>query len=108
MAKPVRMLVSYFPKKGKERKLLTLIRKHWPALKRVGLVSKMPPHIYRATDKRTNRRYFVEMFEWRDDQASGIAHRTPDVMAIWEPMGPLLENLQLSRIERIPLLLTKT
>ncbi|MBZ5537980.1 MAG: hypothetical protein LAO31_18645 [Acidobacteriia bacterium] len=100
---PVTMLVSYYPKKGKEKKLLALIKKQWPVLHRAGLVSKIQPQIWRASNKRSNRLFFVEMFQWKDARASDIAHRTPEVMAIWGPMEPLLENLQLSRIESIPL-----
>ncbi|MBZ5555103.1 MAG: hypothetical protein LAO21_20500 [Acidobacteriia bacterium] len=99
----VTMLVSYYPKKGKEKKLLALIKKQWPVLHRAALVSKMNPQIWRASDKQTHRLFFVEMFQWKDARASDVAHRTPEVMAIWGPMEPLLENLQLSRIEPIPL-----
>ena len=104
MSKPasVTMLVSYFPKKGKEKKLLALIKKQWPVLHRAGLVSKMKPQIWRAADKRTNRLFFVEMFQWKDARASDIAHRTPEVMALWGPMETVLDDLQLSRIEPIP------
>ncbi|MGB7624841.1 MAG: hypothetical protein WBN92_21040 [Terriglobia bacterium] len=56
-----------------------------------------------SVDKQTNRAFFVEMFQWKDARASDIAHRTPEVMAIWDPMEPLLENLQLSHIEPISL-----
>ena len=65
-SKPITMLVSYYPKKGKQARLLSLIKKHGPALGRAGLSSKMPPKVWRATDKRTNRSYFVEMFQWKD------------------------------------------
>jgi hypothetical protein len=101
-ANPVTMLVSYYPKEGKEKELLSLLEKHWPALDQIGLVTKTPPSIWRAKDKRSNQTFFVEMFQWKDDEASTIAHQTPEVMAIWEPMGPLLENLQLTQIEPVP------
>jgi hypothetical protein len=39
------------------------------------------------------------MFSWRDEQAAGIAHQTPEVMAVWEPMTPLLESLEISVID---------
>ena len=96
---PVTMLVSYIPKAGKEKELLALVEKHWPTLDRVGLVSKMAPQIWRATDIRAKKSYIVEMFQWKDEKASEIAHQTPEVMAIREPMGPILENLQLTQIE---------
>ncbi len=95
---PVTMLVTYSPKKGKEKEFLSLLKKHWPALRHAGLVSPEPARVWRAVDKRTARVYFVETFQWKSVRASDIAHRTPSVMAIWEPMGPLLESMQLARI----------
>jgi hypothetical protein len=100
-AKPITMLCIYRPKKGKKKQLLSLIRKHWPTLSRAGLVSKEPPRLWRARDKRSGQDFFVEVFQWKDGKASGIAHRTPGVMAVWGPMEPLLEDLQLSVIEPV-------
>jgi hypothetical protein len=97
------MLVSYYPKAGKDEEFLALLGKHWPTLDRIGLVSKMPPQLWRATDKRTNQNFYIEMFQWRDAEASEIAHQTPEVMSIWEPMGPLLETMQLTRVEPLVL-----
>ncbi len=97
--KPVTTLVSYYPKAGKEQELLALIEKHWPTLEQLGLVSPQRAQIWRASDKRTNQNFFVELFQWKDESASEIAHQTPEVMAVWETMGPLLEKLQLTRLE---------
>jgi hypothetical protein len=99
---PVTMLVSYFPKKGKEKQLLALLEKHWPTLNKIGLATSMPARLWRATDKRTRREFFVEMFEWKNEAASETAHHTPEVMAIWGPMEPILENMQLTRLEPLP------
>ncbi|HVE42070.1 MAG TPA: hypothetical protein VNM14_19400 [Planctomycetota bacterium] len=96
---PVTMLVSYYPKPGKEKALLALVRKHWPTLRRVKLASQMAPKIWRARDVRQKESYFVELFQWKDEKAAGIAHQTPEVMAIWESMGPILRKLQLTQIE---------
>ena len=41
----------------------------------------------------------MELFQWKNGEASGVAHQTPEVMAIWEPMGPILENLTLCEVE---------
>jgi hypothetical protein len=100
-SKPVTMLVFYYPRKGKNSELLSLIKNHWPTLDGEGLVSKMPAQIWRATDKRTNQIYFAEMFQWKDDKASRIAHHSPGVMAIWEPMGAVLEVMEIAQIEPI-------
>ena len=100
-SKPVTMLVSYFPKPGKEKQLLAIVEKHWPTLERVGLVSKTAAWIWQATDIRTKKSHIVELFQWKDDKASGIAHQTPEVMAVWETMGPIVENIQLLQVEKV-------
>ena len=99
---PVTMLVSYYPKAGKEDQLRALVERHWPALEGLGLVTTMKAQIWRATDIRTGERYFVELFQWKDGSASEVAHQSPEVMAIWEPMGPILEKLQLAQVEPLP------
>ena len=99
--KPVTMLCTYRPKKGKEKALLALVKKHWRALNSVGLATKEPATLYRATDKRTAQVYIVEIPSWRDKQAPAIAHQTPEVMAIWEPMMPLLASMERAIIEPV-------
>lgn len=91
--------VTYRPKKGKENELFELVKKHWPVLKQLGLASSEPAKVYRATDKRSGQVYFIEIFSWRDAKAPEIAHQTPEVMAVWETMGPVLEGLELAAIE---------
>ena len=96
---PVTMLVTYRPKKGKEKELQALVEKHAPALRKVGLITGEPVKVWKATDKRSGSVYFVESFQWRDGEASTVAHQTPEVMAVWEPMGPILEKMELAMIE---------
>jgi hypothetical protein len=96
---PVPVLVTYRPKEGAEAQMLELLRKHWPALDRLGLVTKTPARFWRAHDKRSGRSYFVEMFEWKDAEAPNVAHQTPEVMAVWEPMGGILEDMQIAHLE---------
>jgi hypothetical protein len=90
--KPILMFQVYRPKAGHEEALFELVKKHWPAVKRAGLATKTPPLVYRAVDRHTQRPFFVEIFEWRDAEAPGLAHQMPEVMAIWEPMGPMIEG----------------
>lgn len=103
MSPPVTVLVTYRPKKGKEAKFLALLKRHWPALRRAGLVAARNPRIWLASDKRTRRTYFVEMFDWKDAMASDTAHRTPEVLAVWGPMEPLLEGMDLALVKRVSL-----
>lgn len=101
MNTPVKMHVTYRPKAGKERELLELVKKHGPALQSTGLLAGGLPVIYRATDKRSGNVSFIETFSWRDEKAPEVAHQTPEVMAVWEPMTPLLESMQLAVVEEL-------
>lgn len=101
MTQPVKMLVTYRPKMGKEEDLFALVKKHWPALQSTGLAVDGSMELYRAVNKRTGAVSFVETFSWRDEQASGLAHQMPEVMKVWEPMMPLLDNLELNVIEKV-------
>jgi hypothetical protein len=96
---PVTNIVTYVPKKGKEAELLALVKKHEPALRKVGLVTDEPFRVWKAYDIRKQREQFVELFVWKDGDASDIAHQTPEVMAVWEPMGPVLEELTICEAE---------
>lgn len=95
----VRMLVTYRPKPGKEQELRELLDTHWPTLRRAGLTGPEPARVWRASDKRARTSYFVEMFEWKDAEASAAAHRHPDVLRIWDHMEAVLDDLQLAEIE---------
>jgi hypothetical protein len=98
---PVTNIVTYVPKKGKEADLLALIRKHEPALRKVGLVTDEPFRLWKAYDIRKQRELYIEYFVWKDGTASDVAHQTPEVMAVWEPMGPVLEELTICEAEPI-------
>jgi hypothetical protein len=101
-SKPVTVLVTYRPKEGAEEQMLRMLEKHWPTLDRLGLVTKEPPKFWRATGK-DGRTSFVELFQWKDEGASGVAHQLPEVMAVWEPMGGILEDLQIAHVEPLEL-----
>ena len=94
-SEPVHTLVIYRPKAGTETALEALVRKHLPTLRSLGLLGTGQSVAYRAEDKRSHAVCYVEIFDWKDGRASDVAHQTPEVMAIWEPMGPLLENLEI-------------
>lgn len=96
---PVSNMVTYVAKKGKEAELLALVKKHEPALRKVGLVTAEPFRLWKALDIRKGRESIVEFFQWKDGNASDVAHQTPEVMAVWEPMGPMLEDLIICEVE---------
>jgi hypothetical protein len=96
---PVTNLVTYVPKPGKEEELLALVKRHETALRSTGLVTDEPFRVWKAFDIRKRRVSFVEYFQWKDGRSSDVAHQTPEVMAVWEPMGPVLEELTICEVE---------
>ncbi len=103
----VTVICHYRVKPGKEAEMEALLSKHWPALQRAGLVTDEPAKIYRGlpSGKPEGRHgaagSYVEIFAWKDESASAIAHQTPDVMAVWEPMGAICEEMDFPAFEKI-------
>jgi quinol monooxygenase YgiN len=105
-AKPVRMLCIYRIKDRREADFLRLLEKHWPALDEVGLVTSDPAQVLRARDKE-GRTLFIETFAWRDADAPQVAHQTPQVMAVWEPMGALTDEMNFLAVESVAMSFAK-
>jgi len=104
MSKPVHRLVIYRPKAGKQEELLAILRQHGPVLQKTGLITDDGVKLYRASDLRRHGEpepYFIELFYWRDEKASDLAHQTPEVMAVWETMGPHMEGMTLTSLEPV-------
>jgi hypothetical protein len=104
MTQPVTRLVIYRPKPGHADALFAILEKHGPTLRGVGLITDEPVRLYRARDLRregTAESYFVEIFQWKDEQASDLAHQMPEVMAVWETMGPHMQDMTLTTLEPV-------
>lgn len=98
---PVANIVTYVPKKGKEAELLELVKKHESAMRKVGLATDEPFRLWKAFDIRKQREQYIEYFVWKDGNSSDVAHQTPEIMAVWEPMGPVLEELTICEVEQL-------
>jgi quinol monooxygenase YgiN len=85
------VVCTYRVKKGKEAAFRRLLKRHWPTLRRRGLVEDERPRHYRGSDG-PGRTFFVEIFTWKGEEAVKAAHESPEVASIWEPMGALVEN----------------
>ena len=70
---------------------LRLLERHHPTLVELGLATSEPAVIYRGFE-RDGRPIVFEIFEWAGPGAPDKAHEHPDVMALWEPMGSLVED----------------
>jgi hypothetical protein len=94
----MKVMVIYRLKTGTEDRFLPLLKVHWPTLDRMGLVTPEPAKAWRAEDKQ-DRVAYIESFEWKDPSSPDVAHQTPEVMKVWEPMGEFLEDLDIYRVE---------
>jgi len=89
-------ICTYRVKPGARDRFIELLRKHWPALRDAGLATAAPALHFEAEVGGQSRHNesgttFVEIFSWSRPDAPQLAHNTPAVMAVWEPMGALVE-----------------
>jgi hypothetical protein len=77
-------------KTGREEEFLSLLRRHWPTLRDLGLVTGTPSQVFRGTDA-SGGTFFIEVLTWMNGDLPNRAHEIPAVMAIWEPMGMCCE-----------------
>jgi quinol monooxygenase YgiN len=88
---PTTVICTFRVKKGRERAFEKLLRAHWPTLRRLGLVTAEPSRAYRGKDA-AKKPYYVEIFTWKSPAAVDVAHRSPEVMAVWETLGNHVEK----------------
>lgn len=98
---PVGVTVLYRVKQGKEREFVNIVKRHAPALKASGLITQEPVRLTQGKNVRSGKQVFIETFQWKNDKASDLAHQTPEIMSVWEPMGPLLEELEIYHVEPV-------
>ena len=103
-SKPVHRLVIYRPKQGHYDQLAAILRTHGPTLRKSGLLTDDAVRLWAATDLRRDGAatpYFVETFHWRNGTTADKAHELPEIMAVWETMGPHLEDMTLTTLESL-------
>lgn len=98
--KPVKVLCIYRVKPGKHDEFRSLLDKHWPTLDSVGLVTSEPAKWWLGSGK-DDESCFVEIFEWKDAKAPDTAHELPEIMAVWEPMGALCDDMEFIHLESV-------
>jgi hypothetical protein len=82
------VICTYRVRDDVEDRFLQLLRRHWRTLHELGFVTDDESLVFRTKEDGLT---YVEIFTWVEggfDQA----HEHPDVLAIWEPMEPLLEE----------------
>ncbi len=82
MVKPAIVFALYKPHAGKDAEMLTLVKRHYPALRKCELVTDRTPIVSRSENGT-----IVEVFEWVDEHSHKLAHEHPEIAAIWERMA---------------------
>lgn len=106
---PLINICRYKVKPGKEAEMEKLLALHWPALHAAGLATDEPAIVYRGLpsgkprDEHGADRTYVEILVWKDRSGPQVAHQTPEVMAVWEPMGAICESMDFPNFERLEL-----
>jgi hypothetical protein len=81
------VICTYRVRADAEDEFRHLLARHWTTLHELGFVTEDVSRVFRCTDEPT----YVEIFTWVQGGFAN-AHEHPDVLAIWEPMEPLLEE----------------
>jgi hypothetical protein len=84
------VICTYRVRAAAEKEFLGLLGRHWDTLHRLGFVTGERALVFRSLEEDGGPTY-VEIFTWVAG-GFGLAHEHPDVLAIWEPMDPLLEE----------------
>jgi len=107
---PVTVICKFVVKPGKEEEMKGLLAKHWPTLHRLGMTTDEPARVYQGVAAPEGERshdlganVFVEIFSWKDRRQSSLAHQSPDVLPVWEPMGAICEHMEFPHFERVEL-----
>ncbi len=92
-------ICQYRVKPGHEAEMERLLAAHWPALRDAGLATDEPATVFKGLPSpqpggpHGADRWYIEMFRWTSPDGPRIAHETPSIMAVWEPMGAICEHL---------------
>jgi hypothetical protein len=89
------VICTYRVREDAREPFVELLRRHWPTLREAGLVNDTPAVHSEAVQSNNphdeSGPTFVEIYSWAGPDSADLAHRMPEVMAVWEPMGGLVE-----------------
>jgi hypothetical protein len=86
-------IVAYRAKEGKERKLLSLTRKHAPLLRSLGGISEASSLMKSADGE------FIEVFEWKSLAAKKQAMKSEELWNLW---GEIKEYGTKGKLSSVP------
>lgn len=82
------VICTYRVRPADEQAFTDLLGRHWSTLRSLGFVTADESLIFRSAEEPPT---YVEVFTWVEGGFER-AHEHPGVLAIWEPMEPLLED----------------
>jgi hypothetical protein len=82
------VICTYRVRPDDEERFVDLLGRHWRTPHELGFVTDEPSLVFRSLDGGLT---YVEIFTWVEG-GFGQAREHPDVLAIWEPTEPLLED----------------
>ena len=89
---PETVHVSYHVQAGKLNELLGVLKQHFPACRKDGLVLESP-HVILSGKEDGGKPVVVEILTWRDgDAPDNVAEKNPAVFAIWKQLNALVEK----------------
>ena len=83
-------MCTYRVKEGKDEEFQGHLLKHQPTLHKLGLLTDEPSLIFRGRDE-SGKSFFVEFLHWKSADGQTVAEQMPEVLAVWERLGSLVE-----------------
>ena len=94
--KPEIVFAIYKPHENKENELKKLIAKHIPILKSNKLITDREPVLVQSKNG-----IYIEIFEWKSNDAVEEAHENPEVQKLWDEMEKVCDFTNLESIEEV-------
>lgn len=89
---PETVHVTYHVQQGKLDEFLGVLKEHYPACRKDGLVLESP-HLILSGKEDGGKPAVVEILTWRDEDApDSVKEKHPDVAAIWNRLNALVEK----------------
>ena len=89
---PETVHVTYHVQTGKLDEFLGVLRRHYPAGRKLGIV--LPePHVILSGKEDGGKPFAIEILTWRDgDAPDDVSTKYPDVQKIWDGLTALVEK----------------
>jgi len=89
---PETVHVTYHVQDGKLEEFLAVLRQHYPACRKLGLVLA-EPHVILSGKESGGKPIVIEVLTWKDgDAPDSVPEHVPEVKKIWDGLNRLVEK----------------